>query len=381
MSVTSRPSGVVIGSGYRLRRHDSSAPVLRGNDGGDVASSKATPQAPGKEAAVDAAHPCLIDLARYRFSLGWLASAVVHCILLTLLAVLTLDTGGSSPSLVISSGHSESPSPLALTAPIRMESAEVMPASSWRSESEPSAALPELGLIDPDMRDISPDDFSTAGIVGDPFGAAAAITGEGGRSREDGQSGAQFFGVQAGGDDFVFVVDSSFSMRPKFADALRELEYSLRDLTPSQRFYVIFFDHNAERMTLGTWNERRTRYAWKSRPEPDMVPATKENIDGCVRWMYGVELESWTNPHKAMAFALQQLRPDAIFLLSDGEFTDRGKTEEFLRDADSEVIIHCIGFYSRQGEVTLRRIAASHGGTYRFVEPPGVQGPPAPDPE
>jgi hypothetical protein len=29
--------------------------------------------------------------------------------------------------------------------------------------------------------------------------------------------------------------------------------------------------------------------------------------------------------------------------------------------------VHCVGFYSRQGEVTLQRIAAANGGTYRFV--------------
>ena len=217
-------------------------------------------------------------------------------------------------------------------------------------------------------------------MFGETFGAVVTIHGDGGPSLWDGQTGAQFFGVQAGGNDFVFVVDSSISMRPKFADALRELEYSLRDLTPSQRFYVIFFDHNAERMTLGKWNERLTRYSMKPRPEPDMVPATKENIEGCVHWMHRIRLEQWTNPHAAMAFALEKLHPDAIFLLSDGEFTDRGLTEHFLNDENiiddpvagphPEVIIHCIGFYSREGEVTLQRIAEAHGGTYRFVEPP-----------
>jgi hypothetical protein len=118
----------------------------------------------------------------------------------------------------------------------------------------------------------------------------------------------------------------------------------------------------------------------KLRPEPGLVRATDENIEGCVRWMHLVQLGHSTNPHTAMAFALEKLDPHAIFLLSDGEFTDGGLTEQFLQDENiiddpihgprAQVIIHCIGFYSREGEVTLQRIARTHGGTYRFVAPP-----------
>jgi hypothetical protein len=73
------------------------------------------------------------------------------------------------------------------------------------------------------------------------------------------------------------------------------------------------------------------------------------------------------------------LRPDAIYLLSDGEFTDRGttaswlKTENLVEDeiggTKPIVTIHTIGFYSEDnGE--LKDIADSYGGTYRFVPPP-----------
>lgn len=322
----------------------------------------------------------ICGFALHRVALGWLLSAAVHTLLVVVLAVVTLDSGGSSPSVVITSSFRK-PEPLStLAAPVRIETAERDLTSLLPATRDPPATLPEPGAIDPILPDIEPDGFSAAQTVRGLAGADA-ITPEGGTSlRGDGPPGAQFFGVQAGGNDFVFVVDSSVSMRLKFADALRELEYSLRNLTPSQRFYVIFFDHDAERMTLGKWNRRHTQYVLKTRSEPDLVPATNENVEGCVQWMHRVQLEPWTNPHKAIAFTLRRLRPDAIFLLSDGEFTDNGLTEQFLKEENvlddpvtgprPKVIVHCIAFYSRAGEVTLQRIANMYGGTYRFVGPP-----------
>jgi hypothetical protein len=321
----------------------------------------------------------ICGFALRRVALGWLLSAAVHTLLVVVLAVVTLDSGGSSPALVITSSYSQ-PEPVSeLAAAVHVETAERDLEPLLQSVGEPPATLPEPRAIDLVLLDLTPDGFSAAEIVRGPAGAGATVPDGGGALRGDGPPGAQFFGVQAGGNDFVFVVDSSVSMRLKFADALRELEYSLLSLTPSQRFYVIFFDHDAERMTLGKWNRRHTQYVLKTRPEPDLVPATSDNIEGCVQWMHRVQLEPWTNPHKAIAFTLRKLRPDAIFLLSDGEFTDNGLTEQFLKDENimddpvagprPKVIVHCIAFFSRAGEVTLQRIADTYGGTYRFVGP------------
>ena len=77
---------------------------------------------------------------------------------------------------------------------------------------------------------------------------------------------------------------------------------------------------------------------------------------------------------------LQSLKPDAIYILSDGKFTDGGKTVRFLETEnvinDPEVgyrpraIIHTIAFWQRDGEEAMQAIAKQHKGTYRFV-PPG----------
>jgi hypothetical protein len=75
-----------------------------------------------------------------------------------------------------------------------------------------------------------------------------------------------------------------------------------------------------------------------------------------------------------------QLKPDVIFFLSDGEFTDQGRTMRYLaqervrRDPvtkeTTKVVIHTVGFYERDGERGLRRIAQLFQGKYHFVAPP-----------
>jgi hypothetical protein len=95
--------------------------------------------------------------------------------------------------------------------------------------------------------------------------------------------------------------------------------------------------------------------------------------------MKTVRNEAKTNPYEAVKFALS-LKPDAIYILSDGKFTDRGQTVRFLEtenvinDPDvgyrPRAIIHTIAFWQRDGEEAMQAIAKQHKGTYRFV-PPG----------
>jgi hypothetical protein len=199
----------------------------------------------------------------------------------------------------------------------------------------------------------------------------AMIVGDGGRTTGRGiggeVSGASFFGVKAAGRKFVFIVDSSNSMRNgKFDAAKEELLYSIRRLTKEQSFYIIFFDANAERMVLPPDSE----------PPLLPVPATTENINRCERWVKTVENELRTDPYDAVKFAIEMV-PDAIYLLTDGKFTDRGRTERYLKANNitddpvdgkkPRVVVHTICFWQNDGEETLKAIAKEYGGTYRFV--------------
>ena len=83
-------------------------------------------------------------------------------------------------------------------------------------------------------------------------------------------------------------------------------------------------------------------------------------------------------PYDAIPFALK-LRPDVIFLLSDGEFPQ--KIEDLLKqenrvsnlfgDDKPISIVHTIAYHSRAGESRMQRIAKQNQGQYRYIAKPG----------
>lgn len=179
----------------------------------------------------------------------------------------------------------------------------------------------------------------------------------------EGQGGAEFFGVRAGGDRFVFVVDSSRSMRGrKWSMACRELVASVKRMGQQQSFYVIFFDVDTHPM----FNQKR--------PERDLLPVTSGNQRKLMRWLPSIKLGPDTRPLNAMQLALK-MKPDAIFLLSDGEFNDGtrdyllGENQKVDDDGkrSAKIPVHTVGFHSLAAEASLKPIAAENGGGYRFV--------------
>ena len=72
-----------------------------------------------------------------------------------------------------------------------------------------------------------------------------------------------------------------------------------------------------------------------------------------------------------MALALA-MRPDAVFLLSDGEFPE-GTVEAIARKNRRKVPIHCIDLTGGDAGDQLRQIARDSGGQYRWR--PQVDGP------
>ena len=75
-----------------------------------------------------------------------------------------------------------------------------------------------------------------------------------------------------------------------------------------------------------------------------------------------------TLPVPAMRQAIG-LRPEVIYLLSDGEFLNQFCDD--IRQANrgpSPATIYTVGFGNRSGEPQLVRIANESGGKYRYVE-------------
>lgn len=232
--------------------------------------------------------------------------------------------------------------------------------------AETAASPPELGEQEqaawrPVVRSQSPDRLAELETAikrspGDPFDELADDLQQG--------PGAEFYGVRASGSKFVFVVDSSTSMRgARWTAAVEELFAALERLQEGQFFYVVFFDAVARPM-FG-----------QPASEASLAAVEKANIDRLRRWIPSISLGPETEPLEAIKIACR-LKPDAIFLLSDGEF--RGKTALYLRRNNRRgrtsrsktpaAAVHTIAVGSRAGYALLERIASENGGRFRWVD-------------
>jgi von Willebrand factor type A domain len=159
---------------------------------------------------------------------------------------------------------------------------------------------------------------------------------------------ASFFGVRARGQFFVFVVDQSGSMidDDRLTRAKIELLRSVFALQPPQRFEVIFYNEEATPMPGG--------------PQPRPSDLKTKNL--LTSWLNLIGPDGGTDPRPAMAQALA-LQPDAVFLLSDGEFPD-GTVERVAKLNPRKLPIHCVDMTGGQAGNHLLRIARDSGGQY-----------------
>jgi hypothetical protein len=157
-----------------------------------------------------------------------------------------------------------------------------------------------------------------------------------------------FFGVRARGQFFVYVVDCSGSMidDDRLPRATIELRRSVNGLREPQRFEVIFY--NSESIPL------------PGGPIPRTADEQAKNI--LRSFIRLVEPDGGTDPRLAMKQALS-LRPDAVFLLSDGAFPD-GTVEELTRVNKHKIPIHCVDLTGGLAGDHLKRIAQANGGQY-----------------
>ncbi|MGB2976598.1 MAG: VWA domain-containing protein, partial [Phycisphaerae bacterium] len=162
---------------------------------------------------------------------------------------------------------------------------------------------------------------------------------------------ADFFAVKSGpAARIVYVVDRSGSMMDSLDFVKYELKRSICALAEEQLFDVIFYS---------------------SGPPVEMPPrrfadATERNKQLAVEFIDSVFAQGETDPSGALerAFALQ---PDAIYLLTDGEFDSAIVGLVKRLNADGQVKVHTICFLYDLGEKLLKEIAAQNGGQYKFV--------------
>ena len=159
---------------------------------------------------------------------------------------------------------------------------------------------------------------------------------------------ASFFGIRAQGRFFIYVIDCSGSMidEDRFARATMEVRRSVLALKAPQQFEVIFYNDESIPMPGG--------------PRPRT--ADGPNKQQLMAWLQLVEPDSGTDPRLALRQALS-LRPEAVFLLSDGAFPE-GTAEAVARTNTRNIPIHCVDLSGGEGGDHLMRIARDSGGKY-----------------
>lgn len=156
-----------------------------------------------------------------------------------------------------------------------------------------------------------------------------------------------FYGVRAPGTFFVFVIDASGSMADadRWLRVQQELRRTLARLQFPQRYLVIFYNDQA----------------W---PMPGGLPASasRSSTARTLAWVRNTLPEGPTDPRAAMTMALG-LRPDAVFLLSDGEYPD-GVVADVIRANEAPIPVHCIDLSGGAAGDDLKQIATHSGGRY-----------------
>ncbi len=156
-----------------------------------------------------------------------------------------------------------------------------------------------------------------------------------------------FFGIRAEGQLFIYVVDCSGSMvdEDRLDRAKSELRRSINGMQSPQRFKVIFYNDHPVPM-----------------PGELPKPADQSSKNSLSNWLNLIEPFGPTDPRSSLAQALA-LKPDAVFLLSDGAFPE-GTPEAIARLNSKKVPIHCIDLANGAAGDDLRKIAAESGGQY-----------------
>ena len=163
--------------------------------------------------------------------------------------------------------------------------------------------------------------------------------------------------VTEAGNHHTFIIDKSGSMRAenRLNQAKSALLAALYKMKPPKKFYVYFFDSSSWPMEGGP----RRGFKW----EVDIVrPWIEEQTPG-----------SRTDPREAIRDAFERIKPDTIWILTDGRFNGSGGTTAVRNlitelNTNNLVRVNTVGFGRDPSRVdrNLGGIAADNNGTYYF---------------
>jgi hypothetical protein len=201
-------------------------------------------------------------------------------------------------------------------------------------------------------------------------GAAAVKTQQGAAVQ------TAFFGVPAVGRRFAFILDisGSMEMNDRWGACVRQVAVAFENLTAdSEMFVVLFSDHLVVPTERAEW-----------------LPATDENKQRILEWLEHINPGGGTYPKPAfdLVFSSPSGKPDVIYFLTDGLFTEPsperlarlcsgGDTgilasvkELFIRsdtNVPDHTVIHTLTLDDASGASICKKIAKATGGQYAHV--------------
>jgi hypothetical protein len=292
-------------------------------------------------------------------------SLLLHIIALPILGYIVVRQVVKEKKLAIVSAAVESDEVLTETAlemPSMMEATDLSPPAS--DPIEPT--LPsDLSLPELDPVGTSP----TATASSSKSLSQALKAGNGTPPSNKLVMGAEFFGVKATGNTFVYIVDCSPSMKKDgaFDAAKQEIGRSLMSMKPTQRFHLMFFGKEIESLTIEPGKE-----------EEYPIYATPANVQKAVEWLSrsSIQKDGWP-PNDSLNKAID-MQPDGIFMLFDGDtrsdvakhLTKVNRTADILSEPGPKVPIHVIHFFQDEFAAAMRKVANENAGSYRFVARP-----------
>ncbi len=119
-------------------------------------------------------------------------------------------------------------------------------------------------------------------------------------------------------------------------------------MAPEMEFFIIFFNDQAHPMPAA--NLQRA------------LPSAKIRY---LTWMTKIKAIGETDPRRALGMALR-LNPDIVYFLTDGSF-HRSIQSDLLKLRSPKTAIHTFTFGDREGEETMKLIAARNKGRYHFI--------------
>ena len=293
-----------------------------------------------------------------RKSVGWLGSIALHVALVVLIALLMApaDFGGLTNQTLIVTLSEE---PTEFQAPMLLVD---------QNSSDDASLQSDLEVVSEKMEpvEVSID-------VGRPSIKIGGLHTTKGRSNgsTSGGSRGSFFGIEAVGQEFVYIVDRSGSMNGRrYRRAIDELKRSVRELRPDQRFLVVLFSSSTKTM-LGA-----------SSKSAEMLQATDENKRKLEDWLATIGAGGGTNPNSSLRMAMR-IKPSAVFMLSDGEFQESkgvrrggllvggGDAYSIVAASKGVIPVHAIAFEDPRSCRNMKRLAEVSGGEYRFITAAG----------